>query len=149
MEIKQGRLNIQRTGVMMSKYHTTQFNHLDKLKGNLYSIYQRAQREKWNTVTLFARRKAMVYDSPSYKKINQINMASLSGADSALFNNIQRNLVEWKIYYTNKNGKVVYVKQWQELPKYIRDNGNFNGNHFWNETNLPWGDHPSVGRGMK
>lgn len=133
----------------MSKYHTTQFNHLDELKRNLYHVYQRAYEWKWSTDKLFALRKKMVYDNPSYSKLNQINIASLSGADSALFHNIQRNLVEWNLYYTNKNGKVIYVKKWQKLPKYIRDNGKFNGNHFWKRTTKPWGTNPSVGAGMK
>jgi len=143
----------------MSRHYDVQIKNMDRLKGRLMQIHRNAHQGETPLQDLLNKKSAYIYDSPEWERLTSRSQAIVNGYASALFDNIQANLTRWMLYYTNKNNKVVYVTKWQRLPKYIRDNGNFNGNHFWipakgikrdrNKGPQPFGSTPSTGVGMK
>ncbi|MCP4367679.1 MAG: hypothetical protein GY797_06150 [Deltaproteobacteria bacterium] len=143
----------------MSKHYDRQIKMLDNLKGRLMGIHNRAHSEEIPFHRYLALKTLYIHESDEYGKLTDKNRACLEGYSSAMFDNIQMNLTKWLMYYTNKNGKVIYVKKWQRLPQYIKDSGNFNGNHFWipkkgikrspDKGPQPFGNTPSTGVGMK
>ncbi len=140
----------------VSKRQTTLYNKADRVEQAIRDCFQRTityhasfdQYLEWSKKT---------YEHPDRKGLTSYYVGYLHGVSSTLFDHIQRDCVEWMMYYTNRRGRVVYVRRWERLPAYIKDSGNFNGNHFWKNKRghkrtgnpKPFGNSPSKGVGRK
>lgn len=137
---------------MVSKHYTTQGNHCDKVEQAIQDCFRRTITYQLSFDEYLAEAKK-THEHPSRVGLTDYYKGYLHGVSTTLFHHIQRDCLEWMMYYTNKNGKVVYVKKWERLPKYIKYSGNFNGNHFWKNVKgrkrtgppKPFGNCPSNG----
>lgn len=131
----------------VSKHYTTMGNKCDRMETAIYDFYSMCKSFKVSFTEFLELKTRKVHDNPDQKGLTPYYKGYLRGVDDALFKRLQKEWVEWKLYYTNKRGNVIYVSKWQQLPKYIQKGGNFNGNHFWNGTIKPFGNNPSKGVG--
>lgn len=122
-----------------SKWVTTQYNHFQTAKAVLLDSYRHAKIFHMTCNEFVTERSAKVYETNSYKRLSQYYKGKLSGISDTLFEQIQTELVEWKHYYKNRAGRIVYVSRWEKMPKYIREGNLFSSNHFWKGTTKPWG----------
>lgn len=143
---------------MARDYSKTQFNKYIRVESALYSLYRQAKTFQMSLDELLKIKEEKINNHPDKKGLTSYYIGKLRGIDDCLFSQIQTEWTEWKMYYTNKVGRVVYTKKWEKIPEYIKDNGKFNGNHFWKMTDLqkkrkedpkPFGNQPSIGAGRK
>ena len=132
----------------MSKYGTTQYNHFDKVRNSVYSLYRSVHFRQMTFNEYLKEKKERVYNHPSYARLKGNAMGHISGIGEALYGQIEKS-VEWKHFYKNKSGKTIYVKDWGKLPNYIKETGEFYSNHFWKDTTKPWEDKAKKGTGTK
>ena len=145
---------------MASKHYTTQYNKCSRVESAIYDVYSSCRIFQPCFNDFLGLKKKRIHEHPDLKGLTSYNIGYLIGIESCLFHTLQKEWVEWMMYYTNKNGKVIHVRKWQRLPKYIKDNGNFNGNFFWKRNERgkarrlprvfkPFGNNPSNGVGRK
>jgi hypothetical protein len=141
----------------ISKRQTIQYNKYQRIKTIIHDVYRQAKVFQSSLDELMEAQKKYL-NHPEKDDLNQYYTGCLSGIADTLFDNLQTNQLEWLMYYTNRAGRVVYIKDWDKLPRYIKDSGKFNGNHFWKNPKInkdgeklhrPFGNTPSVGVGMK
>ena len=142
----------------MTKYSTTQYNKFKRIESVIYDVYRQAKTWQHSLEELMEAQKKYL-NHPEKEALPQYYQGKLSGIADVFFGIIQTKELKWLMYYTNRADRVVYVKKWEHLPKYIRNNGNFNGNHFWKNPikltdgrgfiHRPFGNNPSKGTRMK
>ena len=139
----------------MSKRQSTNYNKFDRVRNTIFSVYRMAKTYQHSFEDLMKDQKKYL-EHPDRHGLPQYYMGNLQGVANTLFNDLQTNQVEWMHYYTNRVGRIVYVNDWDDLPDYIKDNGNFHGNHFWKNpkkndqgqlVHRPFGVNPSTGTG--
>ena len=123
----------------------TVYNKYDFLRDMSFVCFTRAYRDKLSLADYIELKKKRRFDHPDWDKIGATNRTSIFGINRGFFEAIQSALVEWKLYYSMKNGKVKFVDKWEQLPLYIKKSGMYKGNHFWKGTKYPWGNTPSQG----
>lgn len=139
----------------VSKRQTTLYNKFQRIKNVIGEVHRRAKTFQSTLEELLEDQKKYL-NHPEKNDLNSYYDGCLFGIASTLFDNIQTQQLEWLLYYTNRAGRVVHVKGWDNLPKYIKISGKFNGNHFWkdpkkdengNLIHRRFGNNPSMGVG--
>ncbi len=141
---------------MVSKHYTTQGNKCDRVEQAIFDLFRRTitYQASFDQYLEWSKK---VNEHPDRAGLTSHYTGYLHGVSSTLFRHIQGDCLEWMMYYTNRNNRVVYVRRWERLPQYIKNSGNFNGNHFWKNKRgvkrignpRPFGNSPSKGVGMK
>jgi len=120
----------------MSKYQTTQYNHFNICKRNLYNMHRTVENFQCN-FNEFLQHKNIHYKNIeySYSKLNNWYRGKLSGIEDALYYKIESQL-QW-CHFVEVNDNIIKYK-YEDMPEKLRPFAR--SSHFWKNSDKMWSE---------